>query len=103
MTKAQLEARRLKANYMVLVEKKDQKKVAEILGVSEKSMSSWAKRYNWKSELRAIEKKGGLVAIMDGYFEYVKFCVNKETSQKQRDLWDKYLQRLGADFTKEAL
>ncbi len=93
----QLTAMRLKARYLIVVKGIMQKEVAGKIGVSEKTISSWNKKYNWKNQAsKAIKRKGGIEAIMDGFFEYVENNTNMQMSQQTKALWAKYLQRLEA-------
>lgn len=66
-------SKRNKARHLVVVKGYSQKEAAEIVGVSEKSICVWAKRYNWRdAETKEVLQKGGLGVYMKLFFEYVR-------------------------------
>lgn len=100
----QYAAIRLKARYMVIVQGHTQKDVSKILSVSEKTLSEWSNRYNWKSANdKMINRKGGFEAIMEGFFQFMESTTNKQTSLKTKAVWCNYLIDLEECFNSPAI
>ncbi len=62
-----------KARYLIIVKGFSQKEAAKVVGVSEKTMTAWAKKYNWQDAmLKVVKHKGGLNGFMEDFFIYVR-------------------------------
>lgn len=94
LPKAQREERFSKAQYMILVQGIKQKEVSKMLGISERTLTEWAKKCNWKQERKAIVDKGGLEAIIEGYFELLEERTSLQNRVKMKAIWVEYLQKL---------
>lgn len=92
-------AKRLKSRYLIAIKGYSQKEAAKVVGVSYKTMCNWVARFNWKDATeKNINKKGGIDAIMDGFFEYVRDNTNAAESNKINQLWSNYKLRLSLEF-----
>jgi DNA-binding transcriptional regulator LsrR (DeoR family) len=94
LTKAQREERFSKAQYMVLVQGINQKEVSKALGISERTLTTWAKLCNWKQERKAINAKNGLEGIIEGNFELIEQRTSLQNRVKMKAIWTEYLQTL---------
>jgi len=98
-TSKETTAKRLKARYLIAVKGYSQKEAAKAVGVSCKTICKWVAKFNWKDAIdKNINKKGGLDAIMDGFFEYVRDNTDTAESDKINQLWINYKSRLATEF-----
>ena len=82
------------ARYLIVVKGYTQREVSNLLGISERSMSIWVKKYKWKKDIEnEASKYGGLSEIMEGFIKYVKQR-NPEISDEVKSLWVSYLKML---------
>lgn len=62
-----------KARYLIIVKGFSQKEAANIVGVTEKTMTAWSKKYKWQDAMtKVVKQKGGLNGFMEGFFTYVR-------------------------------
>lgn len=91
-------ARILKARYLILVKELTQKEVAEIVGVSENTMTAWARRYNWYDKIhREITSAGGLQMFMEDFFIELE-AESREISIEVKKRWYNYLKKYEAQI-----
>jgi transposase len=89
-----IETKKFFANYLIIVKGYQQKEAGKILSVSEKTMSLWSKKYDWKKK-RELQKdiKINEKSLIDGFFRYVeKF--NMPLYKPLKFSWSDYLLRL---------
>ena len=93
MKNRQMTSKRLKARYLIIAKGYNQKEVAEIVGVSEKTMVAWVKKYKWKDEMtQNVKKEGGLNAFMELFFLYVR-STSPQYQKIISSLWFGFLKR----------
>lgn len=97
--KEKMARKRAKARYLVIMKGLAQNEVAKIVGISEKSLSSWSKKYNWHDKQDSEpELTGGASAYVKGFFENL-FTENPHILKTIKKLWIGYLQKHEKDLT----
>jgi len=93
MTKERM-AQIAKARYLIVYKGFSQKETAEIIGVSEKTMSSWSKKYEWnRAQEKEAARKGGMKAIMEDFFVFLR-NLNGPMSKEVKKQWERFIQSI---------
>lgn len=93
MTKEKL-AKVAKARYLIVYRGFSQKEVANIIGVSTKTMCLWNNKYQWSSaQDKQALRKGGLKVIIEDFFVFLR-NVSGPLSKTVKEQWIKYIQSL---------
>jgi DNA-binding XRE family transcriptional regulator len=91
MKNREMVSRLLKARYLVIIKGYSQKEVSKIVGVSEKTMSTWSKKYKWNDVItRDVKNLGGLNVFMELFFMYVN-DTSPEQQKTVMNLWYGFL------------
>jgi hypothetical protein len=87
--------RKVRACHLVVIEGHSQKEASQKVGVTEKTISKWARKGKWNDQkFNGINKPaGGLETIMEDFFIVVK-SKDHTLYKKVTELWSGYLQEL---------
>ena len=89
--KRELTSKRLRARHLIVIKGYSQKETAKIVGVSNKAICTWNKKYEWSdAETEAIKKKGGLSVVMKDFFIYVR-STSPLLLKQITELWNGFL------------
>jgi len=91
ISKSELAQKKRDAIKLFMVNGYDQKEISKCIGISETTISKWSKKYGWREKAEDdIRNQGGLSALMNRFFLYVKRkSPDKVESFKQ--LWNAFL------------
>lgn len=91
MKNREMTTKKLKARYLIIVKGYNQKEAAKIVGVSQKTMVIWVRKYKWNDEMtKNVNKEGGLNIFMELFFIYVR-SVSSEHIKIITSLWNGFL------------
>jgi len=91
MISREMTSKRLKARYLVIVKGYSKKEAAKIIGVSQKTMTAWSKKYKWNDEMtKDVKKEGGVSLFMEQFFIYVR-STSPEFQKVIKNLWYGFL------------
>lgn len=84
---------KVKARHLIVEKGFTQKETAAILGISEKTMSHWARGNNWAKQKERKANSGiGMKIFFEDFHTYVK-KVAPELPKQLDELWLRYLQQ----------
>ncbi len=84
-------SKRLRARHLIIVKGFSQKEAGKIVGVSEKTVSTWNKKYGWKEDgFKEMNKRGGLTVVMDNFFTYIR-SASPDLLESVKKLWTGFL------------
>lgn len=91
MTKREVGNMKKQAVYMFIVKGMRQNEIANILKVSEKTISLWSKKHKWNDRLtKDVNLEGGLQEVMKRFFDYV-FTMKPDTVDSFKTMWYAFL------------
>lgn len=86
-----VELKKLEARNLLLLKGFIQRDVAKIVGVSEKTITNWVKKYNWNDfKSKELQEAGGLDHLMRGFFYHI-ILHHPEIHDTVKSRWFEYL------------
>ena len=90
-TKKELLRCKVAARDLIVSKGITQKEVSKILGISERSLSIWVKKYKWKTDIdEAGNKYGALSVFITFFFEYIQWY-HPDSISELKNMWNDYL------------
>ncbi len=82
-----------RAKYLVVVSGLTQKEVSKILGVSEKTLSHWATKGEWRKDMKEnFGKEENIKSFLGRFFTYV-FNAEPKIAHIIKKYWDSFLKK----------
>ena len=94
----EMASKKRQAVHLFVVKGYPQNEIARILGVSEKTICLWGKKYQWHDKItNDFNLEGGVSTLMKRFFEYVK-DIKPESVDSFKTLWNAFLKQEEINF-----
>ena len=86
------------AVHLFVVKGFTQKEIGKMLGISEKTIGAWARKYGWNDKLtKSVNIEGGLSEMMKRFFDFI-LSIKPEAVDSFKTLWFAFLKSEGKEM-----